>query len=79
MSNTWKVGDEFCVDYDNLLLNEPEHFKKSWTKDWFPPEKQPFIIAEIRSREVECTTGYVVGVEYIYNKSMIINQILKEI
>lgn len=75
----WKVGDEFWVDYDNLTKDESAHSTDSWKNTWFPQQDQPFKIAEIKKDEVKCTNGYVINPRYIYNKSMIINQILNEL
>lgn len=82
MSNTWKVGDEFWVDYDTIESFYGDGITLNEWKGWFPERKQPFKVIRIvnhRNFEIEEASGYQISEKLIYNKSMIINQILKEI
>lgn len=88
-ANNWAVGDEFWIDYDKM--EEVSHikgsnFSKQHWLEFFPPEEQPFKIDSFAKGEPngydiysQTEFGYALHSEGIYNKSKIINEILKEI
>ncbi len=85
MSNTWKVGDEFWIDYEKLVKTDKYKSEMRYWTMWFPPEDQPFTIVRVGKRradifyDIEAKNEFEIYSDVIYNKSMIINQILNEL
>lgn len=72
----WKEGDKIWIDYDWLSKNQGP--LADWT-EWFPPERQPFIIKDVYDMDVMCTNNLYVDIVAIYNKNYIVTQILKDL
>lgn len=77
MTNNWKVGDQFWIDYK--LFKQP---RERMYYSWFPPEKQPYTVKVVRNNgaTVECEeVEYIIDTPYIYNKNKIVTEILKDL